>query len=978
MTFRTPGLGRRAGTGRRGTALPVLVALTVLVAAYLVFTAIWTDLLWYRSIGTPAARFGSVYTTRLRAQAVLFAGAGLLMALVVGANMVIAYRLRPVYRPLSVEQRGLDRYRALIEPRRRLVTGGALLLLGLLTGSSVAGRWPVWLAFLHRTPFGVEDPEFHKDVSFYVFTYPFLRLLLGVVFATVILSLVAAVMVHYLYGGLQIQGPGEKASLPARAHLSVLVGLFVLLKAFAYWFDRYGLVHSERGVTTGASYTDVNALLPAKTILAVIALICAVLFFVNIVRRGMVLPGAGLTLLVLSAVLVGGVYPLLIQQFQVRPDEQAKERAFIQRNIDATRAAYGVQDVKPEPYGSAAETDGTRLAAQRDTLSGVRLLDPAVVGPTFQQLQQIREFYRFPDTLDVDRYGGQDSVVAVRELSGAPRDQKGWVKDHLIYTHGYGFVRAAGDQLDGGKPAFKQQDMPQEGTPALARPQVYFGERSAQYSIVGGRGQRELDYPDQDLAAGQADHTYTGTGGVPIDTAFHKLLYATRFQDKNLLLSGAIKKDARILYDRTPRQMVQRAAPWLTLDGNPYPVAVGGRILWVVDGYTTSSGYPYAETVGLKDATRDTVTDTRSAVARQSDQRINYLRNAVKATVDAYDGTVHLYQWDEADPVARTWMKVFKGTVEPKSAIPPELLAHLRYPEDLFKVQRRILARYHVTQADSFYNGQGFWDVPEDPNPVNRGKIQPPAYLSLRMPEPDGAPRFSLTSSFTPPRQGYLAAFLAADSAPVDAAGKPNPDYGRLRLLEMTTTEKAAVPRPQGPGQVQNAFESDPEIKNLLYPTRNSGTVTKLGNLLTLPFAGGLLYVEPVFTQSSQGNQQPYPTLQHVLVKYNNDVASGKDLTTALDQLFAITGKPATAAGGGSLTARTQQAVKELQQAFTDYEAAQKRGDYPAMGEAWARLRKAKDALAALQQQAPAAAPAPGATPAPSPSGSPSSSPSPG
>ncbi|MEV4258169.1 UPF0182 family protein, partial [Spirillospora sp. NPDC049652] len=777
MTFRTPGIRRRLGGGRSRLLLPALATLAVLVAAFVIVTSVWTNLLWYRSVG-----LSSVYTTQLWARTSLFFGGLVLMTLVVGVNMAVAHRLRPAYRPLSVEQQGLDRYRALIDPRRRTIMGTALLLLGVLTGASVAGQWQVWLAFLNRTSFGVRDPQFHKDVSFYVFTYPFLRLVLGVVFATVILSLLAAVMVHYLYGGLRLQGPGDKVSPAARAHLSVLVGVFVLLKAVAYWFDRYGLVHSERGVRTGASYADVNALLPAKTILAVIAIVCALLFFSNLLRRGMALPGVGLILLVLSALLIGGLYPLLIQRFQVKPDEQNRERRFIQRNIDATRAAYGVGGVTLEPYGGRPETDRDKLAAAARDLSGVRLLDPAVVSPTFQQLQQIREFYRFPDTLDVDRYPvngrSEDSVVAVRELSGPPKGQNSWVKDRLIYTHGYGFVRAPGERLTAdGTPDFQQKDVPQKnltGAP-VSTPQIYFGERTTDYSIVGGRGQKEFDHPDPSNSSQQVNTTYAGRGGVRIDSALNRTLFAAQFQDWNLLLSGAIKKDARILYHRTPREIVHRAAPWLTLDGNPYPVAAGGRIQWVVDGYTTSNGYPYSQTLGLQDATRDTITDTRSAIAKQADHKVNYLRNSVKATVDAYDGTVHLYLWDDQDPIARTWMKVFPGTVEPKSKIPADVRDHLRYPEDLFKVQRRILAQYHVTQADAFYGGQGFWDVPEDPSPANKGKTQPPYYLSLRMPRQAGvqppSPQQPAAQSGPPAPGGRPGAKTAM--APVNPSGRP-------------------------------------------------------------------------------------------------------------------------------------------------------------------------------------------------------------
>ncbi|WP_352231282.1 UPF0182 family protein [Actinomadura sp. NBRC 104412] len=948
-----------------------MVVLAVLLVAFMLFTSVWTNLLWYRSVG-----FSSVYTTELWSKVLLFFGAGALMALLVGANMVIAYRLRPAYRPLSVEQQGLERYRAVVDPRRKWIAGAALGLLGLLTGSSVAGQWPVFLAWLNRTSFGVEDPQFHKDVSFYVFTYPFIRLLLGVLFATVILSILAALMVHYLYGGLRLQGPGDKASPPARAHLSVLVGLFILMKAVAYWFDRYGLVHSERGVATGASYTDINALLPAKTILAVIAVICAALFFGNIVRRGMMLPGVGFTLLVLSAILVGGVYPLLIQQFQVKPDELAKERQFIQRNIDATRAAYGVQNTKvTAEYGARPETDPAKLQAEVDRLGGVRLLDPNVVGETFQQLQRIRPFYRFPDILDVDRYrvGDQnvDTIVALRELSGAPAGQRSWIRDRMVYTHGYGFVSAYGDRFAGNVPQFVTKDMPQAPNSQIKvdRPQIYFGERSPSYSVVGGRGQQELDYPDNSQT-GQKNTTYDGDGGVPIDSFFNRLLFATKFQDRNLLLSGAINEGAKILYDRQPRERVQRAAPWLTLDGDPYPAVVNGRILWILDGYTTSNAYPYSERTSLGDATRDTITDTRSAVARQTNDRINYIRNSVKATVDAYTGAVRLYQWDENDPVAKTWMKVFKGTVQPRSSIPPELEQHFRYPQDLFKVQRQILTRYHVTDAAAFYNGEGFWEVPEDPGA--KGRRQPPYYQSIQMPG-STTKDFSLTTVYNPRGNPNLAAFMAIGST-------PGRNYGQIQILQLPRNSTA-----QGPGQVQNSFQTDPKVKEELNRLRLGETRTVAGNMLTIPFGGSVLYVEPMYAMAAAGaEQQPYPVLGKVLVRFGDRIASGDNLDQAMAALLGQTSSTPPqnnqpppqqgqqGQGGAQLSGQAQQAIDELEAAIAAYEKAQKELNYAEMGKAWDRIKKARDALAAAQR----AASAPTASPSPRPSGSPSPTPS--
>ncbi|TYB46765.1 UPF0182 family protein [Actinomadura chibensis] len=968
MTFRTPGFGRRLGTGRTRLLLPALVALAVLLVAFMVFTAVYTNVLWYDSIG-----FSEVYTTQLQAKVVLFFGAGLLMTLVVGANVAVAYRLRPAYRPLSVEQQGLERYRAVIDPRRRLISWTLLGLLGILTGSSVAGQWPVWLAFLNRTPFHVKDPQFHKDVSFYVFTYPFLRLVLGVVFATVILSILASVMVHYLYGGLRLQGPGDKASPPARAHLSVLFGVFILLKAVAYWFDRYGLVHSERGVTTGASYTDVNALLPAKTILMIIALLCAAMFFSNLLRRGMMLPGVGFTLLVLSAILLGGVYPLLIQQFQVKPDELAKERDYIQRNIEFTRKAYGVDGARVVPYGTQPVADKKALQKEADELGGVRVLDPAVVGETYQQLQRIRPFYRFPDTLDVDRYqvDGKpvDTIVALRELSGAPAGQRSWVKDHMVYTHGYGFVSAYGDRFDAGRvPDFITKNMPADQAQKIrvGKPEIYFGERSPRYSVVGGRGQQELNYPDNN-ESGQQSSTYDGEGGVPIDSFLNKLLYSAKFQDKNLLLSGAINKNAKIMYDRSPRERVQKAAPWLTLDGDPYPAVVNGRILWIVDGYTTSNGYPYAEETSLGEATRDTITDTRSAVARQADDHINYMRNSVKATVDAYDGSVHLYQWDENDPITKTWMKVFDHTVQPRSSIPPELEAHFRYPQDLFKVQRKILTKYHVTDPSAFYNGEGFWEVPEDPSA--KDKRQPPYYQSLRMPG-RAAESFSLTTVFNPRGNAQLAAFMAVGST-------PGQDYGQIEILQMPRNAQ-----PAGPGQVQNSFETDAKVKNDLFALRQGGTKTVPGNLLTIPFGGSLLYVEPMYTKAAGGKeQQPYPILGKILVRFGESIAAADTLDDALEQVLGGAGvgppPPTTTAPGGQLSAQAQKAINDLRTAVQDYENAQKKGDYPGMGDAWKRIKDAQAALAAASEAKPSAPATPPGSPSPSPSGTPSTTPSP-
>ncbi|RAY13330.1 UPF0182 family protein [Actinomadura craniellae] len=981
MSFRTPGFGSRLGSGRSRLLVPVLAVLAIIVVLFLVFTAVYTDLLWFRSVDS-----SSVYTTRLRTEILLFVGSGLLMALVVGANMMIAYRLRPAYRPLSVEQQGLERYRAAVDPHRRLIGIAVVGVLALLTGSSISGQWQIWLAFMNRTPFGVRDPQFGKDVSFFVFTYPFLRLLLGFLFAMLVLSILVALVVHYLYGGLRLQGPGDKASPPARAHLSVLVGTFVLLKAVAYWFDRWGLAHSDRGVVGGPSYTDVNAVLPAKTILAVIAVICAALFFVNIVRRGMMLPGVGLGLLVLSAILVGGVYPLLIQQFQVRPNEAAKEAPYIQRNIQATRAAYGVNGAQvTENYTAKTTPNSGELGREAQTISGVRLLDPALVSRTYQQLQQIRSFYQFPDQLDIDRYpvdgqGFRDTVVAVREITGPPAQQNNWINQHTVYTHGYGFVAAPGNKIDpNGLPDFVAKDMPPTGPlvqqTGLKEPRIYFGENSPRYSVVGappGSAPKELDYPESG-GTGQKNTTYTGNGGVSVGSFFNRMLYAVKFQEKNLLLSGSVNGQSKILYDRTPRERVQKVAPWLTIDGDPYPAIVGGRITWILDGYTTTDGYPYSERISLADATSDTSTETRTSVVRPSRDRVNYMRNSVKATVDAYDGTVRLYAWDEKDPVLRTWMKAFPGVVKPYKDIGSNLMQHLRYPQDLFKVQRGILAKYHVTQADAFYGGQDFWNVPDDPTQPAKGRVkQPPYYLSLKMPG-DPNPAFSLTTAFVPRARPNMAAFMSVDAT-------PGSTYGKIRILQLPGNTGV-----QGPGQAQNTINADPKVSSALNLLRQGGASQVLnGNLLTLPFGGGLLYVQPVYVQAQQtAGQEPYPILQRVVVMFGNKVGFGGTLDEALKQIFPDDGAAPPGddggddggdggdAGTGELSAEAQRALADAQKAYADGQAALRTQDWAAYGEAQQRLKAALDRLAAIRPPAPAASPSP--TPTPTPTASPPS-----
>ncbi len=936
------------------------ITLVAIVILFFVFAGVFTDWLWFDSIG-----YTSVFSTMLVTQLLLFVFGALLMGGIVGGNILIAFRSRPLFGigMFGGSSQGADRYRAALDPHRKMIFIVGLAVLGLFTGSSTAGQWKTWLLFINGMPFGQTDPLFKYDVSFFMFTYPFIRMVLNFLFTAVIISVVAAAIVHYLYGGFRLQSPGVHATRAARVHLSVLVGLFVLLKAVAYWVDRYGLVFSDRGKVFGASYTDVNAVLPAKSILAIIALICAILFFAGVVRPGGMLPGVGLGLLVLSAVLVGGVYPVLVEQFQVKPNQQSKEREFIDRNIQATRSAYGVASAEVTAYG--AKTQGTQQEIQSEvsTIPGVRLLDPTVLPPTYEQLQQIKGYYQFPDQLDVDRYKidgvSRDTVVAVREI-GRPPDRN-WINDHLVYTHGFGFVASPGSKTDPqGKPDFLVKDIPPTNGLGQFEPRIYFGEHSPDYSIVGGAN-KELDFPEQSSngqGSGQVNTTYTGKGGVAIGNFFTRMLYAGKYGETNLLLSSAINDKSRILYNRDPRDRVQQVAPFLTLDGDPYPAIVNGRILWIVDGYTMSEDYPYAERRSFGDMTRDTSTD-RLLTPQQPRDQINYIRNSVKATVDAYDGTVSLYAWDEKDPLLQTWQKAFGGVIKPKSQISPQLMEHLRYPEDLFKVQRDILGQYHVTNADAFYGGQDFWKVPEDP--ASSKTKQPPYYVTLRMPN-ETDPRFSLTTTMVPNARDNLAAFMA-----VDATGGADT---KIRILQLPS--ETTIP---GPKQAQNAF--DTKAASVLNDLRIGGTTETLnGNLLTLPFGGGLLYVQPVYVQPKVQNSARYPTLFRVLVMFGNDVGVGNTLKDALDQVFGQSAQtpanpttpdqPTTPTG---VTPDLTSAINNAQKAYDDGQEAIKKGDFAAYGEAQKRLAEAlKELEAALGKGTGTPSATPSATPSPNPS----------
>jgi uncharacterized membrane protein (UPF0182 family) len=949
-------LSRRA---RILIAVGVAVLVLLIVGSRLIDT--YVDWLWFAEVG-----FQSVFSTVLVTRLVQFFIVGLLVGGLLAVNLVIGYRTRPVFVPVTGPDDPVARYRTAILTRLRLVGVAVPLLVGFIAGLSALGDWQTVQMFLHGTSFGVADPQFHKDVSFYAFELPFYRKLVGWAFVIVVISFIGALITHYLFGGLRLAGRGGQLSAPARVQLAILAGVFVLLKAVSYYLDRYSLLFSRRNpLFTGASYTDLNAVLPAKLILMCIAVICAVAFFAGAVLRNLQLPAIAIALLLLSSILVGAAWPAVLEQFVVRPNANEREAPSIQRNIAATRQAYGLTDrqVTYEQYSGRSDVSPTDVRADTATIPNIRLLDPSVLSQTFTQLQQRENFYGFPDKLDIDRYTvngkTQDYIVAVRELESASlaENQRTWINQHLTFTHGNGFVAAPANTVnsaladagsgEGGYPVFTVSDTSRQGDIPVTQPRIYFGELIDDYAIVGGRpgaSAREFDGRPE-------NYTYQGKGGVPLGSWARRLMFASYYGERNILFNQAIGPDSKIIYNQHPRDRVEKVAPWLTVDGDPYPAVIDGRIEWILDGYTTLDNYPYAQRTVLGKATTDTLT----GVSRLPDDEISYIRNSVKATVDAYDGTVKLYAIDDTDPVLRTWMNIFPGTVQPSSAINNELRQHFRYPEDLFKVQREMLARYHVNNPSVFFTNDDFWNVPADPTQNQPGVDQPPYYILAGSPTGPGSAQFQLTSALVSLRRPFLASYISVGCDPQN--------YGKITVLELPSESQTL-----GPEQVQNRFVSSAEVSKELNLLRQSETDVRFGNLLTLPVGGGLLYVEPVYIERAN-RQVTFPQLNRVLVAYGDRIGYDPTLRGALNQVFGAGAGDATASPGqqarvpnqaaapppvsaGTANQDLHQAVADITSALQRLHQAQVAGDFAAQGKALADLDAASKRFDAASKAA--------------------------
>lgn len=1018
-----PRIARRPNRPRKGASrgnkilIGVVLALAIVVGLFFALAQFITDVMWYDQLG-----FQSVIWTQLGTRIGLWIAYALLLAGVSFISATLAIRARPDAADgstIRVKGDTIEIGKGVSSRNARRVAVVVSLIVGLIFGAQFNSNWSEILLMFNAQSFGTTDPQFGLDNGFYVFVLPGLRLIMSAVSLLLLAGIIFSVITHVLMGGIRITMPVNGRGLfniTKRARRQI--GIWLMLNMFAWAANQvvgvFSTLTTEGSRITGATYTTVNATIPVTFVMAAITVILGVVLGIWIMKSHALEGRAPIavrasealkawkvpTVAIASAVVVSLVltvaWPMLLQRFRVNPNAQEMESTYIQRNIDATRVAYGLNKVKTEQYKATTEGEAGALADSAESTAQIRLLDPQIVSPTFKQLQQSKQYYTFADTLSVDKYEvdgvSQDTVIAARELDLDGLDNRNWVNDHTVYTHGYGVVAAYGNKVTSdGQPKFFESGIPTQGKLTDSEqyePRIYFSPNASEYSIVGapdGTKSWEFDYP---TGSEGATNTFKGDGGPKIGNIFSRLLYAIRFGSDQILFSDRVNANSQILYDRSPKERVAKVAPYLTLDGRVYPAVVDGRVKWIVDGYTTSDAYPYSQMTDLGDATKDSTTETSSTVTGLNSQNANYIRNSVKATVDAYDGSVDLYVWDESDPVIKAWEQIFPGQYHQLSEISGDLMSHLRYPESLFKVQRELLAKYHVSSANQFFSGEDFWQTPVDPTESQQAQqrdiLQPPYYLTLQT-GGSNEPVFSLTSSYIPAGSStreILTGFLSVDSDAGNEKGKIGSNYGTIRLQELP--KDSNVP---GPGQAQNNFNASADVSKELNLLESGSTNVQRGNLLTLPLGGGLVYVQPVYVKSSGSTS--FPLLKKVLVAFGDQVGFANTLDEALDQVFGgnsgasagdaenveggtssgktdgktdSSGQQGDTSQGGSTDSSTgndtsgtasgdlKNALNDAAQAMKDSDAAMKKGDWSAYGEAQKKLQEALNKAIELEQ----------------------------
>jgi len=903
MKVQRPARSARTRTGIiAGSVVVVLLVLAAMAAT------LYTEVLWFDEVG-----FTEVFWTGVWARIGLGAVFGMIFTFLLLLNLWIVRKITNPARLFTVSDQILERYRATLQPYTKWIVAGGAILFGLFAGSGASVQWRNWLLFSNAQDFGSTDPVFARDIGFYVFRLPFHRFLFTWGFSTLLVITIVVGVAHYLMGGIRPQARSDRVAPEVRAHLSVLLGLMVLVKAWGYRLDQYELLYSGRGTVTGASYTDVNAQLPAFKLLVVIALVVSVFFLINARFKNWILPIAGIAILALTSILAGGAYPAVVQRFRVTPNERQLEADFIKRNIDATRLAYAIDGITPTSFPAEGGVDAQDVEDNIPTVQNIRLWEPSVLIDQYVTLQRIKPYYEFLD-VDIDRYdfnGDRRQVMlAAREVdtAGLSPDAQTWLNQHLVYTHGYGIVANRVDRVTGeGQPDFVLRDIPprptEPGGPRLEQNQIYFGEVNRPAFVVGNTTQDELDYPS---GAGEREGSeqvtkYDGEGGIEMGSVVRRAAFAWRFRDVNLMISSAIHRESRIMFRRQILDRARHVAPFLQFDRDPYIAIVDGRLVWMLDAYTSTDMYPYSERLDFGGVSGGSV-----------DGVGNYIRNAAKFVIDAKEGTVTGYAWDEEDPILQAWMQVFPDLFLPRSEMPDELLAHVRYPEGQFMIQSNRLATYHITNPIDFYGKGDAWSVARDPDPrINplQSPPVPPYYVLQNLPGEEGLD-FVIVRPFTPANRQNLSAYLVAHSDP--------DKYGKLVLYRFPNSDAIF-----GPEQVQARINQDPAVAQQISLWDQQQSEVIYGNLLIVPLGDSLLYVQPLYLL---GEGSRLPELKRVVAVTGNTVRMADTLPSALTAIFE--GLPSDIEGEDEPLGQTAEAILiEVREHLEAAQAALERGD---------------------------------------------------
>lgn len=829
----------------------VIIGVIVLLLASGAIAEFYTDALWFNDLDQ-----GGVFWRTLGWRWGTAGISAVLFFAILYLNLRLAHSMRPgvAARPAAGASTQLEALLGQLRAGLGSLSGRILLAVSAvaaaIAGAATAESWEVVALALNGVPFGASDPQFGRDIGFFFFALPGLRLLQSWLTGALVVTLIFTAAVHVLNGSIRPWDRWRGFDPHVKGHLSVLGGLIVMAQAFGYWLSIFELNYSPRGQVVGASYTDVHAQIPAYTILIVIAILSGIVLLVNIRFRGWRLPAIALSLWLAAAVLVGAVYPGLVQQFRVAPNEVEAESPYIERNIEATRAAFGLDGIEVRAFPAEENLTAADIAANSRTVENIRLWDPNVAAQTYRQLQGIRPYYDFTD-VDIDRYtiDGQlrQVLISARELdvSKLAAQAQTWVNRHLVYTHGYGFVVSPVSESTGqGYPRFIVRDIPPESDTDLTLDQaaIYFGERSTEYAIAG-TDLAEFDYPVGDS---NAETSYTGSGGIELSNPLRRAAFALRLSAPQILLSGYIRPDSQMLFRRTITERIDTLAPWLYRDADPYPVIVDGRAMWVADSYTVSDRYPYSERYN----------------------GINYIRNSVKVAIDAYDGTTTLYAFDPDDPLLQAWDKVYPGLLTDAAEMPRELAEHLRYPQDLFSLQAEVYKTYHMLDPKVFYNKEDQWALPGE-GADGTGTAMDPFFVLMQLPQETGED-FMLMMPFTPRTKANMIAWMAAKSD-IDSYGE--------KIVYSLPKQRLVL----GPEQVSARVNQDPAISQQLTLWNQRGSGVLLGNLLVIPVNDSIVYVQPLYLQAEQ---TAMPQLTRVLVTYGDKVAMEPDLATALLSVF--------------------------------------------------------------------------------------------